>query len=234
MLLGVVVIITVLSILFLRSSNKKIKKRDREKLLLLQEIHHRVKNNFQIVSSLLQLQTKGIKDAKALELAIEGQNRVKSMALIHEKLYQNENLIIECEDYITSLVEDISKVYQSTLVENEIRIPSNFNIDIDTAIPLGLILNELITNAFKYAFSNSNSNKLVITCIQNKVYNVLSVSDNGEGIVDGMYLKKSDNIGLKLVRSLAKQLHGYLEYEFNEGATFKVYFKETSLRNEEE
>lgn len=231
-LLGVIVSVTIISIWSLRVRNKKISKRDEEKQLLLQEIHHRVKNNFQIVSSLLQLQTKGIKDPEALALAIEGQNRVKSMALIHEKLYQNDNLAFEIEGYVKSLINDINKVYQSTLVEVVIKIPETLILDIDTAIPLGLILNELITNAFKYAFCDSGVNKLVITCDKQKGNNLLTVSDNGQKSVS--LLNKSKSIGLKLVKSLAKQLHGHLDYEYDKGSVFKVYFKDLEERKEKE
>lgn len=230
-LLGVIVFITVLSILILRVKHKKLTKREQEKQLLLQEIHHRVKNNFQIVSSLLKLQVKGIKDEKAIEMAIEGQNRVKSMSLIHEKLYQNDDLEVELEGYITTLVNNINILYNKVNVKKEINIPKNCSLDIDTAVPLGLILNELITNAFKYAFLDSNQqNILTIHCQKDEAQNILIVKDNGKGMNNEVSFESANSIGLRLIKNLAKQLHGSVEYEYNEGAIFKVFYKETILR----
>ncbi len=233
LLLGVIIFITIIGLIILRIKHKKIAKREQEKQLLLQEIHHRVKNNFQIVSSLLKLQVKGIKDEKAIEMAIEGQNRVKSMALIHEKLYQNEDLQVNFEDYINTLISNINVLYNKVSIIKEVDVPSGCNLDIDTAVPLGLILNELITNAFKYAFFEAtDTNTLKIICQKNGVNNVLIVSDNGEGIQNKAVFENTESIGLRLVKSLAKQLHGSVEYEYNNGATFKVFYKETVSRQE--
>ncbi len=243
-LLGVIAMLTVVAIFLQIKKNKKlakkniqigqqrdeIAKRDDEKQLLLKEIHHRVKNNFQVISSLLDLQTKGIEDETALNLAKEGKNRIKSMALIHQKLYQNDNLKIDFEDYVKSLLKYINSAYSNSVIDYNIKIVPNFTLDIDTAIPLGLILNELITNAFKYGLDNDGKNVLSITLEKGKETHSLIVSDNGKGISENLDLKKVNSIGLKLVRRLAKQLHGRVEYEYQNGTTFKVLFKEIYQR----
>ncbi len=238
-------LITITSIIIQRGKNNKlryknkqiakqrdeIKERDSEKQLLLKEIHHRVKNNFQIVSSLLELQTKGIEDKKALSLAKEGQGRVRAMALIHQKLYQNDDLLINFNEYIQSLVRDINSVYATTNIETIYDIDKDFTLDIDTAIPLGLIINELITNSFKYTFSIEKDNKLSIKLHKNNEINSLIICDNGKGINDNINLKTIKSIGLKLVKNLVKQLHGKIEYKYNNGAEFTIYFKESCQRD---
>jgi len=238
-------IITIISIIIQKGKNNKlryknkqiakqrdeIKERDSEKQLLLKEIHHRVKNNFQIVSSLLELQTKGIEDEKALNLAKEGQGRVRSMALIHQKLYQNDDLLINFNEYIQSLVNDISSVYSTTQIEISYDIDEDFTLDIDTAIPLGLIINELITNSFKYAFSKEKPNNLKILFIKNQDGNLVIIKDNGPGIKDRIKIKTVKSIGLKLVRNLVKQLHGSIEYKYDNGAEFSIFFKESYQRD---
>ncbi|RLD46221.1 MAG: hypothetical protein DRI86_03775 [Bacteroidetes bacterium] len=239
-------IITITNIIIQRGKNNKlryknkqiakqrdeIKERDAEKQLLLKEIHHRVKNNFQIISSLLELQTKGIEDEKALSLAKEGQGRVRSMALIHQKLYQNDDLLINFSEYIQSLVREINTVYSTTKIETIYKIDNDFTLDIDTAIPLGLIINELITNSFKYAFNQEKLNQLSIQLIREDDRNLIIIKDNGPGMKDRIKVKAVKSIGLKLVRNLVKQLHGRVEYSNNNGASFTIYFKETYQRNQ--
>ncbi len=215
----------------LDEKNKIIEKALQEKQLLLKEVHHRVKNNFQIVSSLLELQTKGIEDEKALSLANEGKNRVKSMALIHQKLYQNETGLIDFDEYIQILVKELSSMYAS-----EKKVQTNINtenmyFDVDTAIPLGLIVNELITNAYKYAFEAATDNQLNISI--NKVNEdeyKLVVSDNGKGFDDTLDLSKVKSLGLRLVRRLTKQLQGDFILKNANGASFEITFKDTNRR----
>lgn len=215
----------------LDEKNKIIEKALQEKQLLLKEVHHRVKNNFQIVSSLLELQTKGIEDEKALSLANEGKNRVKSMALIHQKLYQNDTGLIDFDEYIKVLVKELSYMYASEKnVKTNINT-ENMEFDIDTAIPLGLIVNELITNAYKYAFNATKENKLNISINKvNKEEYKLVVSDNGKGIDDSIDLAKVKSLGLRLVRRLTKQLQGKFTVNNTEGATFEITFKDTQKR----
>jgi len=222
----------------LKAKNEEIKlqrdaiiKKEKEKDLLLKEVHHRVKNNFQIVSSLLELQTKGIEDEKALELANDGKNRVKSMALIHQKLYQNEDGLINFDEYIKLLVKELSAMYGSNKQINTSVNSENMMFDVDTAIPLGLIINELITNAYKYAFNNNSEKSLNISIDKRKDdFYKLVVSDNGPGLDSSINLKKVKSLGLRLVTRLVKQLQGSINQSNVNGANFEVLFKDTNLR----
>ncbi|EDP98336.1 sensor histidine kinase [Kordia algicida OT-1] len=215
----------------LDEKNKIIEKALQEKQLLLKEVHHRVKNNFQIVSSLLELQTKGIEDEKALSLANEGKNRVKSMALIHQKLYQNETGLIDFDEYIQTLVKELSYMYASEKKVTTNIHTENMEFDIDTAIPLGLIVNELITNAYKYAFDATKNNELNISInkVNDEEYKLV-VSDNGKGLDDTIDLTKVKSLGLRLVRRLTKQLQGKFQLNNEDGASFEITFKDTQKR----
>jgi two-component sensor histidine kinase len=211
----------------------QIKEKEKEKSLLLKEIHHRVKNNFQIVSSLLELQTKNIEDEKALELANDGKNRVKSMALIHQKLYQNEDSLINFDEYIRQLVKELTSLYATNLdIKTNINT-EDISFDVDTAIPLGLIINELITNAYKYAFSNEHENVLTISINkENDNFYKLVVSDNGPGLKNDFNYKKAKSLGLRLVNRLVRQLQGTLNLNNTKGANFEILFKDTYLRSQ--
>ena len=215
----------------LAEKNVEIETALHEKQLLLKEVHHRVKNNFQIISSLLELQSKGIEDEKAKALAQEGKNRVKSMALIHQKLYQNDDLLIYFDEYINKLVKEIADMYgNEKKADVSIQVPQ-VAFDIDTAIPLGLIVNELVTNAFKYGSSQDESRvSISIQKEQEEGDYRLEIKDNGQGMPDSFDFAKARSMGLRLVRSLSKQLHGSVTYANNEGAVFSVLFKNTSAR----
>jgi two-component sensor histidine kinase len=215
----------------LSQKNKLIQKALKEKELLVREVHHRVKNNFQIVSSLLELQSKGIEDEKALELANEGKNRVKSMALIHQKLYQNESGLVDFDEYIQLLVKELSTLYSSKN-KIETRITSeNMSFDVDTAIPLGLIINEIITNSYKYAFNLDKENRLSISISKADQDNFkLVIEDNGPGLNSDFEIKKAKSLGLRLVNRLVKQLHGSLSVSNENGARFEILFKDMHAR----
>ncbi|MCF6213789.1 MAG: sensor histidine kinase [Flavobacteriaceae bacterium] len=207
--------------------------KEKEKGLLLKEVHHRVKNNFQIVSSLLELQTKDIEDEKALNLANDGKNRIKSMALIHQKLYQNETGLVDFDEYVHLLVQELSTVYASNKNIKTIINSKNMQFDIDTAIPLGLIINELVTNAYKYAFKTSGNHILNITIKkENKAFYKLTVSDNGPGLKKDINLEKIKSLGLRLVTRLTKQLQGSVTQINKNGAVFEILFKDTALRKQ--
>ncbi len=216
----------------LSDKNKIIEESLKEKELLVKEVHHRVKNNFQIVSSLLELQTKGIEDKKALELANQGKNRVKSMALIHQKLYQNESGLIDFDEYIKLLIRELSSMYSSSNIVKTSISSKNMFFDVDTAIPLGLIINEIITNSYKYAFKNDKENNLSISIEKEKENNYkLIIEDNGPGLATNFDVKKAKSLGLRLVNRLVKQLHGTLKQSNIKGAKFEIYFKDTSARH---
>lgn len=215
----------------LELKNKQINKALKEKELLVKEVHHRVKNNFQIVSSLLELQSRGIEDKKARMLANEGQNRVKSMALIHQKLYQNEDGLIDFDEYIHLLVKELSSLFSSEIKVDTIVSAEYMRFDVDTAIPLGLIINELITNAYKYAFIKEKEGRLEVSIVHVDADNYkLEVLDNGSGLPEGFDFKKAKTLGIRLVTRLVKQLQGAIKLTNNKGAKFEIIFKDIHAR----
>ena len=236
-LVGVFLIISLLIIRKILKQSKELARKNeiinetlKEKELLVKEVHHRVKNNFQIVASLLELQTQGIKDEKALELVKEGKNRVKSMALIHQKLYQNDTGLIDFNEYLNMLTRELSIAYkQKNNVETTIDAVNMF-FDVDTAIPLGLIINEIITNAYKYAFHNEKENKLSISIHKESAHYKLIIQDNGNGISEDFDIKNAKSLGLLLVNRLVKQLHGTLKQLNENGAKFEITFKDNYAR----
>ena len=198
-----------------------------EKEFLLKEIHHRVKNNLQIISSLLNLQAQGIDDPITKEKYTESIGRIKSMAIIHELLYRSKNLsTIKIKDYLEELVSYISNTYnvdKNITVNLKVKIQQKF-IDLDKAIPCGIIINELLSNAFKYAFKGKNKGVITVSLKEtNGQYNLL-VSDNGRGFVHSNNLKNVDTLGLQLVNSLVSQLGGTLTTKTKDGTTFSVFF----------
>lgn len=208
----------------------RLEEADGEKAVLLKEIHHRIKNNFQIVSSLLELQSRGIEDERARQLAEEGKNRVKSMALIHQRLYQNDELLIHFDEYTRALVEEITDMYAPEEgVDINIQA-QGVELDVDTAIPLGLIINELVTNAFKYGLDTSQKKLAVVLQRASETEYELKVKDNGQGLPEGFVLGTSGSLGLRLVKRLAKQLKGSVRAANENGAVFTVVFKDTETR----
>jgi PAS domain S-box-containing protein len=194
----------------------------KEKEVLLKEVHHRVKNNLQVISSLLKLQTEYIKDESDLELFKESQNRIKSMALIHEKLYRSHNLAkIDFAEYIRSLSDNLFFTYsvKSSRVKMTIdSLKTEFNIE--TAIPLGLIINELLTNCLKHAFSANDSGEILIklTKQDNNKFKLL-VIDDGIGIPANLNINDVKTLGLQLVLTLCTQLNAEINvYPLHNGA----------------
>lgn len=237
LLVGVLFVISVFVFIRKRRQTKvltenkiQLEKTLHEKQLLLKEVHHRVKNNFQIVSSLLELQSKGIEDEKARELASEGKNRVRSMALIHQKLYQNDDLVIYFNEYIRNLVKEIQEMYGTDKkTKVSIEVP-NVAFDIDTAIPLGLIINELVTNSFKYGLEQQGELNISMQETNTIGTYELAVKDNGKGMPKEFNFSKAKSLGLRLVKSLTKQLHGKVNYVNKEGAIFTILFKNSNAR----
>jgi two-component sensor histidine kinase len=204
----------------------------REKESLLREIHHRVKNNLQVISSLLNMQTYHMEDPTMISAIAEGQNRVKAMALIHQKLYQTEQLSeIDFQEYTEQLVSHLSTAFgQSNKKIRSIVNGSSIKLDIDTAIPLGLILNELITNAYKYAFQGANGGDLKIELLRDgDHFYKLHVADSGAGFPADFSEEKLNSLGIKLVRMLTEQLDGTLQISNEPGANFYIRFKESRL-----
>jgi two-component sensor histidine kinase len=199
-----------------------------EKETLLREIHHRVKNNLQIISSLLNIQSEHIQDENVLSSIQEGQSRVQAMSLIHQNLYQSEHLSnVNIENYLLQLTAHLSDMFAGENKKITVSVDAaNINFDIDTAIPLGLIVNELVSNAYKYAFEKTASGKIDITIKPvNEIEYELTVADNGKGIAD-YNPEKSNSLGLKLVKILSRQLRGAFTIQSGNGTVFLVTFKD--------
>jgi two-component sensor histidine kinase len=196
-------------------AEEQVKKSLREKEVLLREIHHRVKNNLQIIQSMLNLQLPQIKDENSIALFKESQNRVYSMALIHEKLYQSESLSqIDFPEYIASLTTYLFTSYGAVgrAIRPRIQV-KDVSLDVDTTIPCALIINELVSNSLKYAFPLSRRaegpGEISVSLTRDTGNSILlTVSDNGVGLPEGFEIEHSDSLGLKLVSVLVKQLGG--------------------------
>lgn len=218
-----------------KQAEDKIKASLLEKETLLKEIHHRVKNNLQIISSLLRLQSRQIRDTQALELFKESQNRVQAMALIHEKLYQSSNLDqIYFQDYIQPLVQGLFRSYDAHIHNITFNINvQQISLPIALAIPCGLIINELVSNSLKYAFLETAGGQICINLlpVEEKLFEplskgqcILSISDNGVGLPEDLDFRKTNSLGLQLVCRLTKQLEGIIELDRSQGTEFKIKF----------
>jgi PAS domain S-box-containing protein len=210
-----------------KRAEERIKQSLIEKETLLREIHHRVKNNMAVVSSLLSLQARTIEDATVRSLLGESQQRIRSMALVHEKLYQKEDLSsINFEDYITSIVSEIISLYR--IDTNAITVDINIEgieLDLESAVPCGLIINELLTNAFKYAFPKNGWGVLSINFTKTDDNYTLAIKDNGVGLPEGFDYKEASTLGLQLVNILTGQLMGTLQITSDKGTEAVVTFK---------
>ena len=202
----------------------------KEKEVLLKEIHHRVKNNLQVISSVLRLQSDYVRDEKILALFNDSQNRIRSMALIHEKLYQSSNLLkINFDEYIRDLTDNLIRSYVSfssavTLTTNAIGVWLN----IDTAIPCGLIINELVSNSLKHAFLETNQEneiQISITSAHDNEFTLI-VRDNGIGFPEDIDFRNTESLGLELVCIFTEQLDGTIELDRSNGTAFVITFSE--------
>ena len=198
-----------------------------EKEVLLKEIHHRVKNNLQVISSLLKLQSRYIQDSRVTEMLKESQNRVRSMALVHEQLYQSKDLSnIDFAEYIQNLARNLFQAYE--VGAEGINLQTNiapFYMNVDTAVPCGLIINELVTNSLKYAFRGLESGKIKIDFSADEGRDcVLVVSDSGIGFPKDLDYRNARTLGWRLVVSLVKQIRGKIELLETEGTVFKITF----------
>ncbi len=197
-----------------------------EKEVLLREIHHRVKNNLQIISSLLNLQSSYIKDEKAFEYFLESQNRIKSMALIHEKLYRPMDLSrINFSDYLEDLISYLSSMYKRD--NNAILFNTDIDdvyMNMDIAINLGLIINELVSNSLKYAFPQNRFGQVNINLHELNSELILSVDDNGIGLPENFNINSNNSLGLTLVEAFTKQLKGKFEILDSEGTKANIIF----------
>lgn len=206
----------------------KIKRSLNDKELLLREIHHRVKNNLQVISSLLYLQSRKSSDPMVIDALLESQRRVKSMVLIHEKLYRSEDLSnIDYKHYITALTNSLFRSYRLDMSRISLRTEiDKIMLSTDSAIQCGLIINELVSNAIKHAFPDERSGEIVISLINAEDNTMtLTVSDNGIGLPKDYKLENSDTLGMQLVNTLVGQMNGTLNILNSKGSTFIINFK---------
>lgn len=200
----------------------------REKEVIIKEVHHRVKNNMQVISGFLELQSNYIDDPQAVEKLIECQRRVRTMALVHEKLYQSRTLgVINAAEYIKSLIADLMNSYMvSTPVDVTVEV-DDVNINLDMAIPCGLIINELVTNSLKYAFAGRTNGKLSLVMHHQEDHTFsLTVQDDGVGLPPDYEARSAASLGTQLIIVLVHQLGGEMKAETDHGARFTITFPE--------
>jgi len=216
-----------------KKREEQIKASLREKEVLLKEIHHRVKNNLQIISSLLSLQFRYTENKETLKMLKESRARIRSIALIHEKLYRSKDLgKIEFSTYIRELIADLFDSYAASPDTIAVRIDvDDIFLEIDTAIPCALIINELVSNCLKYAFPQSKKGEVRIGFHpENDGKAILMVSDDGIGFPENVDFQNTPSLGLRLVNTLVNQLGGMMEVRSEGGAEFKIVFTALSCR----
>jgi PAS domain S-box-containing protein len=243
----------------LKRSEEQIKASLKEKEVLLREIHHRVKNNMQIISSLLGLQSNYVQDKQILEVLNESRSRIRTMALVHELLYQSEDLArIDFNEYIRHLT---SYLFQSadklSVITLNINVDDDISLNVDTAIPCGLIINELVSNSLKHAFPEGVGGTTPFHCeicielthrrkgtapVEDNNRSpsweglgvgwefTLIVSDNGVGFPQNLDFRNAESLGLQLVNALVNQLKGTIELDRSHGTAFKIMFRAKNMR----
>ncbi len=204
-----------------------------EREILLKEIHHRVKNNLQVISGLLELQKEELTEDGSKAAFDEGQSRIRSISLIHQNLYQHETLgSIQFKTFVKELIEQVQEVFEQKQNPVEVLITMEDQlVDIDTAVPLGLILNELLTNSFKYAVKPGvlTTINILIEEAEADQY-LLRYRDSGPGLPEGMFFTQASTLGLRLIKGLAAQVGGEASYQNNQGAQFEIRFKNGKTR----
>jgi len=227
------VIVVLSDITDLKRTQEMLERSLAEKELLLKEIHHRVKNNLMIISSLLSMQSRQIKDEDTLEIFRESENRARSMALIHERLYRSEDLKnVDISEYIRTLGVEIFNSYN--LDPSMIRLSfdmQEFRADIETAIPIGLIFTELMTNAIKHAFPDGRGD-IKVSLKRSDGTVTLEVSDNGVGLPGDLDWESTPSLGLQIVRGLSDQIDARVDVISDEGTTFRISFEELGFKNQ--
>ncbi len=214
-----------------KNTEKEIVESLKEKEVLLKEIHHRVKNNLQVISSILNLQSSFVKDTRTLEILEESRNRIRSMAIIHENLYQTTNFSsINFSDYLMNLTGNLISSYRIHSGYIELRTDMDkVELILDQAIPCGLLVNELITNALKYAFPNDASGEIFVGLKEKNGRILLEIRDNGVGLPKEFDILSSDTLGLQLVTTLVEQLDGEIKFDSSKGIKYLITFEKAKL-----
>lgn len=215
-------------------AEEKIKQSLQEKEVLLKEVHHRVKNNLQVISSILNLQSSYVKDSSTLNILKESQNRIKSMAFIHESLYQTKDFTsINFSEYVVNLANNLVHSYSN--IEQEIKLTldiQNVFLNLDLAIPCGLIINEIVSNALKYAFVEKKGDAEIKIQMQSDTENLkLLIGDNGIGLPKTIDYRNTESLGLQLVVTLTDQLNGTIDLDTKNGTTYTIIFNQNQAKN---
>ena len=222
----------ILDVTELKRAEDEIKASLKERETLLKEIHHRVKNNMQVVSSLLSLQAAQATEPETIETLNESQRQIRSMALIHEKLYRSGSLAeIDFGDYVESLVGELLRMYNVPLgvitVTTDIE---NVQLGVDTAIPCALIINELVSNSLKYAFPDGRTGGVTVALQRANGAYMLTVADDGVGFPADVDFRATDSLGMQLVVTLVNQLEGTITLDRTSGTTFVITFKQAGAQ----
>ena len=216
----------ILDIAELKRAEEEIKASLKERETLLKEIHHRVKNNMQVVSSLLSLQAAKAAQPETIETLNESQRQIRSMALIHEKLYRSGSLAeIDFGDYVESLIAELLRMYNVPLglVTTTVEI-ENVQLGVDAAIPCALIINELVSNSLRYAFPDGRTGNVTVALQRSKGAYTLTVADDGVGFPADVDFRATDSLGMQLVVTLVNQLEGTIELNRENGTAFVISF----------
>ncbi len=217
----------------LRGNEFKLEKLLREKEVLLSEVHHRVKNNMAIISAFLSLQSNYIDDKQLIAMFSESQNRIHSMAMVHERLYKHNNFsTIDFKEYAEALSKDLIRSHGFGM--EQVGVVTNIDdtaLCLNTLIPCGLIMNELITNSLKYAFKDATEPEIRIALESEDDTITMSVTDNGIGLPDEIELNQSRTLGLKIVYQLILQLGGNVEIDRSNGTEFRISFKPSEKKH---
>ncbi|RDB06828.1 hypothetical protein DVG78_05950 [Runella aurantiaca] len=234
--LGLLVLMGLLGTLYwqykkIKENRSQIQKQSDDLKLMMKELHHRVKNNLAIVSSLLKIQSSKMEDEKAVLAVRQGQQRVEAMSLIHQRLYQNDKVsTINIKEYISDLVDSLMNAYGHEVDNFEVQLSvEQEEMDVDLAISLGLIINELITNSFKYAYAEAAHPTLKIT-LKNKVGLSLEIQDNGPGLDMERWNRAKDSFGKKLISGLTKQIGGSFTIENQNGTYCRLYISPEKMK----
>lgn len=215
-------------------ANEKIQLSLQEKEVLLKEVHHRVKNNLQVISSILNLQSSYVKDWNTLNILKESQNRIKSMAFIHESLYQTKDFSnINFSEYIANLSKNLIQTYSDSDCEIKLYLDvQTIFLNLDLAIPSGLIINELVSNAIKYAFDDKKKENIITISMHLEGEDVkLSLGDNGKGLPERLDFRNTESLGLQLVVTLVDQINGEIQIDKNQGTKYLIEFKQNQIKN---
>ena len=220
--------------IYLKIVRLKLKQSLQEKEVLLKEVHHRVKNNLQVISSILNLQSSYVKDPGTLNILKESQNRIKSMAFIHESLYQTKDFSsINFSEYVVNLSQNLLQSYSNSEQEIKLNLDiQNVFLNLDLAIPCGLIINEIVSNALKYAFVDKNTEGEISIKMSLEGENLLlRIGDNGVGLSPHIDFRNTPSLGLQLVVTLTDQLNGTIELDTKYGTNYTIQFKQNQVKN---